>query len=438
MTNLKSIDVTQQIKDILSFSFKTLAALMLVISSACEKEDPWSHIYDQGSGTPEDPWLISNVVQFDNIRNILNGNFRLVADIDLHRHTADTGWMPIGNIEAGFTGILDGNGHSITGIVKSGIFGFTADGSVIKNLFLESVNITEGFKYFYQHTTGTLVDLNEGEILNCSVTGIVTGVRNVSFGGLVGINRGNIIDCHVDLDISECGSMGGITYINYGNINRCSATGTIINHQSSFEAGGICVLNFGNISESKASVDISGSWSIERSAGGFVAKNPGTITRSYSTGNIELVIRRAEMWQSFADTGAGGFAGTSPDAGNFRDCYTTGNVSITFDYDPKYFRVFTGGFSGMGGNISNCYSVGKVSGDDSGGLVGGEIEGVVSTRAIVTSSYYKETSGQNDDGKGIPKTTAEMMKQATFEGWDFDNIWTIDEGSSYPSLRWQE
>jgi hypothetical protein len=40
--------------------------------------------------------------------------------------------------------------------------------------------------------------------------------------------------------------------------------------------------------------------------------------------------------------------------------------------------------------------------------------------------------------QGIPKTTAEMMQQATFEGWDFDNIWTIDEGRSYPSLRWQE
>jgi hypothetical protein len=432
-------DKDRQILIDLGFSLLAVTVLILFLFTACEKEVPWSHIYDQGSGTPEDPWLISNAAQFDNIRNILNGNFRLVANIDLQSHTADTGWMPIGNSEAGFTGILDGNGHSITGIVKSGIFGFTAEGSVIKNLFLESVNITEGFKYFFQHTTGTLVDLNEGEILNCSVTGIVTCVVNVSFGGLVGINRGNIVDCNVDVDISECGSMGGITDINYGYITGCHTYGTITNHQSSFVAGGICVLNFGNISESKASVDISGSWSYERSAGGFVAKNSGTITRSYSTGNIELIIRRPEMWQGFADTGAGGFTGTSPDAGSFRDCYATGNVSVTFDYDPKYFRVFTGGFSGTGGNISNCYSVGKVSGDDSGGLVGGEVEGVVSTRAIVASSYYNtETSGQNDDGKGIPKTTAEMMQQATFKGWDFDNIWTIDEGSSYPSLRWQK
>jgi hypothetical protein len=62
-----------------------------------------------------------------------------VSDIDLESHTADTGWISIGNSDAGFTGTLDGNGHSITGIVKSGIFGFTAKGSVIKGLNLESV-----------------------------------------------------------------------------------------------------------------------------------------------------------------------------------------------------------------------------------------------------------------------------------------------------------
>jgi len=57
---------------------------------------------------------------------------------------------------------------------------------------------------------------------------------------------------------------------------------------------------------------------------------------------------------------------------------------------------------------------------------------------IEYSYYDKETSGQDDTGKGIPKTTAEMMQQSTFETWDFTNIWRINEGNSYPYLRWQE
>jgi len=52
----------------------------------------------------------------------------------------------------------------------------------------------------------------------------------------------------------------------------------------------------------------------------------------------------------------------------------------------------------------------------------------------ITSSYYNyQTSGQSDnDGRGEPRTTAEMKTQSTFEGWDFGNIWMIDEGNDYP------
>jgi len=30
-----------------------------------------------------------------------------------------------------------------------------------------------------------------------------------------------------------------------------------------------------------------------------------------------------------------------------------------------------------------------------------------------------------------------MEQQATFVNWDFDNIWGIDEGVTYPFLQWQ-
>jgi hypothetical protein len=34
-------------------------------------------------------------------------------------------------------------------------------------------------------------------------------------------------------------------------------------------------------------------------------------------------------------------------------------------------------------------------------------------------------------------TIAAMMMAETFEGWDFTSVWGIDEGVSYPYLRWE-
>jgi hypothetical protein len=58
------------------------------------------------------------------------------------------------------------------------------------------------------------------------------------------------------------------------------------------------------------------------------------------------------------------------------------------------------------------------------------------------------STGQSDTGKGAPKTTEQMMQKNTYKylrndpqqglveiRWDFDTVWDIDEGHSYPFLR---
>jgi hypothetical protein len=92
----------------------------------------------------------------------------------------------------------------------------------------------------------------------------------------------------------------------------------------------------------------------------------------------------------------------------------------------------TGGLVGSNnGSVSNSYATGSVSGSGNvGGLVWSNSSG------SVRKSYYdRNTSGQSDSDKGIPKTTDEMKQQATFVNWDFGTIWQIDEGVSYPTLR---
>jgi hypothetical protein len=123
----------------------------------------------------------------------------------------------------------------------------------------------------------------------------------------------------------------------------------------------------------------------------------------------------------------GGVAGMNE--GEISNCYYVGNVG-------SRFRA-VGGIVGKNrtkSTISNSYSVAKVTEgkfDINGGLVG-------ENYGAVNNSYYnKETSGQNDEGKGEGKTTAEMKQKATFKGWDFDSVWKMDADANggYPYLR---
>ena len=129
----------------------------------------------------------------------------------------------------------------------------------------------------------------------------------------------------------------------------------------------------------------------------------------------------------------GGFAGGN--AGTILNCYAAGSVE-----GIAYVGGFTAGnyindeeYGDIPGTIEKCYARGLVTGySDTGGLVGAIVEG-----SVITDSYYDESTGQSDTGKGTKETTAGMKDRATFSGWDFDNIWLMDEGTSRPYLYYQ-
>ena len=122
----------------------------------------------------------------------------------------------------------------------------------------------------------------------------------------------------------------------------------------------------------------------------------------------------------------GGLAGYNGHGSIMSDCYATGDVS-------GHLKV--GGLVGdnpypEGGYITRCYSTGKVSGTG-GGLVGFNYKG-----GVTYDSYWDtETSGKSSSYGGAGKTTAQMMQQTTFVGWDFVDIWHIVEDQTYPFLR---
>ncbi|HOL20623.1 MAG TPA: GLUG motif-containing protein, partial [Candidatus Hydrogenedens sp.] len=171
--------------------------------------------------------------------------------------------------------------------------------------------------------------------------------------------------------------------------------------------GGLVGRNYGTVSQSYSTGSVVGSYKV----GGLVGLNRGTVSQSYSTGSVSGV------------DGVGGLVGDNY-SGTVSQSYSTGSVAGGGS---------VGGLVGRneGGTVTQSYSTGSVSGKQNvGGLVG------VNDGGTVTDSYWdKETYGQTVSAGGEGKTTAEMKQQATYVGWDFVNVWAIEENVTYPYLR---
>jgi len=330
-------------------------------------------------------------------------------------------------------------------------------------------------------------DIPGGNISGSSAGCIVEAVDNNDYvGGLVGYNifsgehvegvytiTNVISNSYADAAVSGAGYVGGLVGMNFlardigeelagTSITNCHAGGTVTGFESYI--GGLVGLNEtgGTIAYSYATGDITGG--AVGCTGGFVGLNKGTIWRCYATGSV-----------SGGYQGSGGFAGVSF-SGTFSEpavisqCYSTGEVEGD---------EWTGGFVGYAYNseISDCYSNGDVTGSDMvGGFVGyydtpesGEISGCYSSGLVTggtnvggfmgyfedfatppTSNYWLRDTGYNETLYAIgnipgdlsagyvdPRSDIQMKQQATFVGWNFKGVWTIDEGVDYPRLLYE-
>lgn len=399
----------------------SILAIILILSPGINAHAQEANDFAGGNGTEEDPYLVATAEHLDNVRKHLDAHFKQIADIDLSEFAEGEGWVPIGFLNPwgrseGFTGSYDGNGFRISNLTIEkpdfwaiGMFGYLEGNAILKNITLENVNVAGWM------VSGGLVGLNGSSddeeqnpsIENCSVNGkVVVSDTSGVVGGLVG------------------GLVGG----NYGQINGCLFTGKVEGERTT---GGLVGVNEnGNITDSFAEADVSG----ERTVGGLVGVNEeGIVSGSYFSGKVKSGIRagglvgvnNGDISSSFAqgevtaERLAGGLAGRN--SGSIEDCYARGNISG----DDR-----AGGLIALNmGNISNSYAACHIKGEEHVGGIVGQNEGAVE------DSYYDKDVAGLEDGPGKPKSTEEMMRRETFENWDFEEIWAIDEGETYPYLK---
>ena len=86
--------------------------------------------------------------------------------------------------------------------------------------------------------------------------------------------------------------------------------------------------------------------------------------------------------------------------------------------------------------LQRAYAAGEVNGGTNvGGLVGYNL-------GEVTESYWDIDTTDQSTGTGFSnnlfeaegKSTPDMQQQATFNGWNFSTVWSIEEGHDYPRL----
>jgi len=342
-----------------------------------------------GSGTENDPYLISNLaelnwisIQSDKNHNGLKGlYFVQVADID----AGDTknwdngkGWKPIGDKNDPFHGNYSGKNHTISNLYINrpaedyiGLFGNSYP-KLIDSLHVVGADITGG------QYVGSIAGKTNGTIRYCTASGTVTGTSYV--GGVYGLGTASYV--------AFTGTVSGISNV-----------------------GG--VTGDGDVSYSCADADVSG----QKNVGGLTGSFSSFVKSSYSRSSVTRTEGTAESFGSLA----GLFQYNYNNADKIHDAYATGPVTYQNGTNPVD--------KGLIGLAEPQYS-----------------DYALSDYAAEYSMWDSQTSGQASDVACVsPYTTAEMTDVNTFleYEWEFkgisvDPIWNIGNGRNdgYPYLNW--
>ena len=266
------------------------------------------------------------------------GNYRLTADITLPAGTAQN---PIGNSTDKFTGIFDGNGHTVSGVnlvdeatdsgtnAFIGFFGYVQGGE-IRNLTLKGTISTTG-----RRAGGFIGAINgSAKVENCTNYCSVEAFANA--GGIAGF-----VYPSAGVTISGCKNHGAIT----GTFADSTGTGGIIGSTGS--SGSMTISGCANYG------DVTG----ERIVGGIVGYFYGADANSATA----LANAKYKLYNclnggtvtatSKTQSDVGGILGIAYRVGGIHSCYNKGAVVIKNTCTKAY----------AGGICGRTQTVGKIA-----------------------------------------------------------------------------
>lgn len=368
---------------------------------------------DENAEIPEGYTPIYTAEDMNNIRNVLDGKYILMNDIDL---SAYENWEPIGTNISPFTGMFDGNGFmisslkiltesNVSGNTYYGLFGY-AKNAKFSNVFIKDSNVivrdlsnevTRGY-------VGNLLGYGSSiTISNSATSGLidVLGFNHCSIGGIVGTVKMGSIDCcsnyselNAEIEAEAVRvSVGGISGVSTAVENKCSNHGAI--SVKSEESSEDCVVKVGGI-------DGNGSENLK-------------LANSYNTGKISVDFSSEETY-------IGGLSGESYITEN---SYNLGDI--------VYPDNFIGYIGSVSGNVnSNVMYITNEPGMKNVYYINDNLNPAYDAKQNfdeLSEEYRNETYV---DVKQL--TEDEFKNQTSFVAFDFDNIWIMEE-NGYPVLQ---
>ena len=413
-------------------------------------------------GTKDCPILIRKCGELASIEMNMEAVYQLEYDIDCYdtrnwafpSYPNIIGFTQIGDPSNLFSGIFYGNNKRIKNMFmknyqsdyhggRVGLFYGLAPNGLIKDLIMENWDL-EGINF------GALVTNNTGNVTNVSL--INSNIKNWpggggSMGGLIYSNTGYLSNLKIkDSTITATSfTLGGLCYINNGTMKHCSITKTSISGAS---LGGLVYNNYGFVNSSYIN---EGTIQTTAEGGGLIHSHQtnSTIHQCYTNTTLNALNARAGglvyyaypismITESYSlgpvngKYAVGGLVALS--YGNIVNCYSQSPTSST---DPST-SYGTGSLVGNGypaSLIENSYGIGPVAGKNRlGGLVGYYEPGL----KVLKSCWNSQTNSYPDFTTATPLRTEAMKIEASFSGWDFDNVWEIEEWKTYPYFKWQK
>ncbi|MDY7961485.1 halomucin [Bacillus thuringiensis] len=364
--------------------------------------------YRKGKGTSNDPFLIYNQFDLEQVRHFADKHFRMENDIILNYPKSGPGWLPIGdgmtNHETGwwansFEGTLDGNNKAIGGLYmrrrstsKCGMFETLSTNAVVKDLIIIDVDMEVG-----NHCGIIAGSMNKAKLLNVSVR-MFNSFSYKTFssasdgngsGGLVGLatNDAVIDNCLFDAPIQQqSGYFGGIVGCvdMKATISNCTVSG--IFDQVSGYMGGI----IGNIAYTTYS----------NSSNQLIKINDCVVhadmSKASAGGTIAAIHYRKDDYYN-SDTARKGVWNV-----NISRVIITGTASASNLLRAEADRVYSGQAIDLSYYFSSSWQVSN---------------SFYNKNKVSASTYYNFQA----------KYTPEIRHPSTYNAYDFVNTWTFDE-----------
>jgi len=190
---------------------------------------------------PPPPVAINNAAGLEKIKNNLNGNYKLTADIDMSGVT----WTPIGSSSEYFYGTFDGGGYAIKNLTttsSAGLFTYIGNTALITNVNMVNVSVTNN-----GGAAGGIVQDNKGGTIQyCTVSGTVQSNSNTSNGTAGGITASNSANgkvqyCFSTANVSGYEAVGGVAGGNWSIVSNCYSTGNVTS--TIYHSGGVVGYN---------------------------------------------------------------------------------------------------------------------------------------------------------------------------------------------------